>query len=112
MNIKEIDKIDTRVAREVMGFKKVRGLKHYDYNFVGGVPIQEYSTNMCYVMNVVREMNKKGWYLSLDQLEGSCRWEAEFWNGEDQSSGGHVHEEPAMAICLAALAAVGNKDKE
>lgn len=100
-------KIRKRVAKEILGYKKIRGLYCYDMNIVGGVAIPAVEHDVALTFGVlVHKMYDLGWCLSLDQLDGSGRFEAEFWRGDDESSGGNVHEEPAMAICLAALEAV------
>lgn len=98
--------LDARVAREVMGFEVRNGFVR------GAYAIGHYSEDMNAAMEVVAALEKRDWYLSLDELEGSCRWDAEFWSGDDKSSGGHVADTAPLAICLAALEAVAGKDKE
>jgi hypothetical protein len=67
------------------------------------------STDMNAAMDVVGKFDKRRWRLSLDsQADNSFR--AIFANENNWWSGSHPN--PATAICLAALAAVGVEYKE
>lgn len=109
--------LDARVAREVMGLD---GPEHYwtspmwENNEGFTVILPNYSTDMNAAIEVVDVLQSFGWYLSLESpCRGKKMWEAYFTNCNDATKYHDYNADtPALAICLAALEAVDNKEKK
>ena len=111
-----IDELDFLVFEHV--FQNEKGyidwlkndyLKDKDETFFAS-PIKNYSSNMTNAWEVVRKMNHRGYYLSLEQ-DSDLEFDAFFTDGYYEEtitvSSSASHEKAEKAICIAALKVLG-----
>lgn len=116
--------IDERIAREVFGFEVIETdecngtdnfwLKGQVDAFMGHPrELPHYSTDIKDAWEVVIKFWKEGSFkINLDSLGIACSiYKGRGLNRSEQYQGGHISSAP-MAICLAALNAVKEKERE
>jgi hypothetical protein len=103
--------IDELVAEHVLGWEKREGrwaFQNNDGTWTTETPLRRFSHDMNAAWMVVDRVCEKGFRL---QLEGSKIWKARFYKSVSHTletlAFAETAKQPAMAICVAALASKG-----
>ena len=115
--------IDTKISQDIMGYRvKVKAKELWEETPLGDRPLRKYSKEITAAWEVVEKMNvtlipvaEKGWF-ALAGKEARYESPAEFIKILSENnfaqSGAGVDENPALAICQAALMAKQNRQME